>query len=110
MKTAQRNSPSSNVVIDPKTQEKLCGLQITEVAATSAKNAGLVDGEVIKTIDGYPIENMNDLTHSLANKKPNDTVTIITNAHTYNLSLSANTQNPRQAMLGIKVKTLECGK
>jgi hypothetical protein len=110
MKKTQVNSPSVNSVIDPKTKEKLCGLQIVEVTAPSAKNAGLVVGEVIKTIDDYPVGDKNALTHTLANKRPNDIVTVITNANTYNVTLFANPQNPQQALLGIGVKQTECEK
>lgn len=110
MKKTPVTSPSSNTVIDPKTKEKLCGLQITEVTAPSAKNAGLVVGEVIKTVNDYPVRDMNGLTHALANKRPNDTVTVITNVNTYNVTLFANPQNPQQALLGIKVNPTECEK
>ncbi|MFA6081205.1 MAG: hypothetical protein WC741_02245 [Patescibacteria group bacterium] len=98
----------NNQVVSPK--EKLCGLQIMEVTAPSAKNAGLLVGEVIKTIDGFPVDTMDALTHALANKKPNNTVTVITNFNTYNVSLFANPQNPQHALLGIKVKPTECKK
>lgn len=110
MKNIQVNSPSVNSVIDAKTKEKLCGLQIIEVTAPSAKNAGLVAGEVIKTINGYPIGNMKDLNYILANKRPNDIVSVKTNANTYTVTLFANTQNPQQVLLGIKVKPTDCGK
>ena len=91
-------------------QEKSCGLQIVEVAAISAKNAGLTVGEVIKTINDYPVGNMNDLLHALANKRANDAVTVVTNAKTYNVTLFANPQNPQQVLLGIKVKPTACEK
>ena len=110
MKKNQINTSSANFVIDPKTKEKLCGLQIVEVTAPSAKNAGLVVGEVIKTINNSPIGNKDELTHALANKRPNDTVTVITNANTYKVSLFVNPQNPQQVLLGIGVKQTECGK
>jgi PDZ domain len=109
-KNNQANSPSANSVIDPVTKEKLCGLLITDVTAPSAKNAGLSVGEVIKTINDYPIGNKDDLTHALANKRPNDIVTVITNVNTYNVTLFANPQNPQQALLGIGVKLTECEK
>ncbi|MCX6706456.1 MAG: PDZ domain-containing protein [Candidatus Woesebacteria bacterium] len=93
-----------------KTKEKLCGLQIVEVTASSAKNAGLVVGEVIETINGYQVGDMNDLTRALANKRPNDTATVITNTNTYSVILFANPQNPQQVLLGIKLKQTECEK
>jgi len=99
------NSP---VVIDPLTQEKLCGLQILEIIAPSAKDAGLVVGEVIKTVNDNPVDTMESLSHALANKKPNDTVTVITNVNTYNVSLFANPQNSQQVLMGIKVNPTEC--
>jgi S1-C subfamily serine protease len=92
------------------TKENLCGLLIAKVIAPTAKDAGLVAGEVIKTVNGYPVGDMNALTHALADKRPNDTVTVITNANTYNVTLSTSPQNPQQVALGIKVKTIECGK
>jgi len=110
IKNIQVNSPSTNSVIDPKTKEKLCGLQIVKVTAPSAKNAGLLVGEVIKTINNYTIGDKNDLTHALANKRPSDTVTVITNANTYNVTLFANPQNPQQVLMGIGVKQTECEK
>jgi hypothetical protein len=110
VKNKQVNSPSTNSVVDPKTKEKLCGLQIIEVTAPSAKNAGLVVGEVIKTVNGYLVGNKDELTHSLANKKPNDTVKVVTNVNTYNVTLFANPQNPQQTLLGIGVKQTDCGK
>jgi hypothetical protein len=110
IKNIQVNSPSTNSIIDPKTKEKLCGLQIVEVTAPSAKNAGLLAGEVIKTINDYPIGDKNDLTHALANKRPNDTVTVITNTNTYNVTLFANPQNPQQVLMGIGIEQTECEK
>lgn len=104
------NSPSVNSVIDPKTKEKLCGLQIIEVTVPSAKNAGLVVGEVIKTVNDNPVDTMGALTHALANKRPNDVVTVITNANIYKVTLFANPQNPQQVLLGIKVNPTDCGK
>lgn len=104
------NSSSINSVIDPETQEKQCGLQIVEVTALSAKNAGLSVGEVIKTINDYPVGNKDELTYALANKSPNDIVTVTTNINTYNVTLFANPQNPQQVLLGIGVKQTECGK
>lgn len=106
----QVNSPSTNSVIDPKTKEKLCGLQIVAVTAPSAKNAGLVVGEVIKTVNYYPVDTMDALNHALTNKRPNDIVIVITNANTYKVTLFANPQNPQQALLGIKVNPTECDK
>jgi PDZ domain-containing secreted protein len=88
----------------------LCGLQIVEVTAPSTKNAGLSVGEVIKTINDYPVGDKDALTHALANKRPNDTVTVITNAGIYNVTLLANPQNPQQALLGIGVKQTDCAK
>jgi hypothetical protein len=110
IKKYQVNSPSANSVVDPETKKKLCGLQIVAVTAPSAKNAGLRVGEVIKTINDYPIGNKDELTHALANKRPNDNVTIITNANTYTVTLFVNPQNPQQALLGIGVKQTECKK
>lgn len=110
IKNNQANSPSTNSVIDPKTKEKLCGLQIVEVTAPSAKNAGLVVGEVINTVNNYPVDTMDALTHALTNKKANDTVIIITNTSTYNVTLFANPQNPQHVLLGIKVNPTECKK
>jgi Na+-transporting methylmalonyl-CoA/oxaloacetate decarboxylase gamma subunit len=106
------NKPQINppTVIDSNTKEKLCGLQITEVTAPSAKNAGLVVGEVIKTVNDNPVDTMESLNHALTNKKPNDVVAVVTNANTYNVALFANPQNPQQALLGIKVNPTECGK
>jgi len=101
------NSPA---VVDPVTQEKLCGLQITEVTAPSAKDAGLIVGEVIKTVNDNPVDTMESLSHALANKRPNDIVTVITNTNTYNVPLFANPQNPQQILMGIKVNPTECNK
>ena len=107
MKKPLVNSP---VVIDPVTQEKLCGLQILEITAPSAKDAGLVVGEVIKTVNDNPVDTMESLSHALANKRPNEVVTVITNVNTYNVSLFANPQNPQQVLMGIKVNPTECDK
>lgn len=101
---------NSSVVIDTKTKEKLCGLQIIEVTAPSAKNAGLVVGEVIRTVNDNPVDTMDALTHVLANKRPNDVVTVITNVNTYDVPLFANPQNPQQILMGIKVNPTECNK
>lgn len=110
MKNNPTNTPSTNSVIDPKTKEKLCGLQITEVTAASAKNAGLVVGEVIKTVNDYPVDTMDALTHILASKRSNDVVNVVTNGGTYKVTLFANPDNPQQTLLGIKVKPTECQK
>jgi hypothetical protein len=105
VKKPQINSP---VVIDSVTQEKLCGLQILEVTAPSAKNAGLVVGEVIKTVNDNPVDTMESLSRALTNKRPNEVVTVITNVNTYNVTLFANPQNPQQVLMGIKVNPTEC--
>lgn len=110
MKNNSANTPSTNSVIDPKTKEKLCGLQITEVTALSTKKAGLVVGEVIKTVNDDPIRDMNDLAHTLASKRSNDVVTVVTNGGTYKVTLFANPDSPQQTLLGIKVKPTECQK
>lgn len=107
VKKPQINLPT---VIDSNTKEKLCGLQILEVSSSSAKDAGLVVGEVIKTVNDNPVDSMKSLTHALANKRPNDMVTVITNINTYNVSLFANPQNPQQVLMGIKVNPTECNK
>ena len=107
VKKPQINQPT---VIDSKTKEKLCGLQILEVTAPSAKSAGLVVEEVIKTVNDNPVDTMESLSHALANKRPNDTVTVITNVNTYNVTLFANPQNPQQVLMGIKVNPTECDK
>lgn len=101
------NSPT---VINTVTQEKLCGLQIIEVNAPSAKDAGLKVGEVITNVNDIPVDTMESLTHALANKRPNDIVTVITNGSTYNVPLFANPQNPQQILMGIKVNPTECDK
>ena len=110
VKNRQINAPSKSVVIDPNTKEKLCGLQIVEATAPSSKNAGLLVGEVIKTIDDFSVNDMGDLTHALVNKRANDTVVVVTNVNTYNVPLFANPQNPQQVLMGIKLKLIECGK
>ncbi|MCX6816615.1 MAG: hypothetical protein NTZ93_02040 [Candidatus Beckwithbacteria bacterium] len=56
------------------------------------------------------VGNKDELTHALANQKPNDTVTVITNANTYHVALFANPQNPQQVLLGIGVKQTACEK
>ena len=107
VKKPQINSPT---VIDPNTKEKLCGLQILEITAPSAKSAGLVVGEVINIVNDNPVDTMESLSHALTNKKPNDVVTVITNINTYNVPLFANPQNPQQVMMGIKVNPTECNR
>lgn len=107
VKKPQINPPT---VVNPKTRQKLCGLKILEITAPSAKNAGLVVGEVIKTVNDNPVDTMDALTHALANKRPNDTLTVITNINTYNVPLFANPQNPQQVLMGIKVDPIECKK
>jgi hypothetical protein len=107
VKKPQINSPT---VIDSKTKEELCGLQITEVTAPSAESAGLVVGEVIETVNGFPVDTMSALSHVLTSKRPNDIVTVITNVNTYQVALFANPQNPQQVLMGIKVNPTECNK
>ena len=88
----------------------MCGILITEVDALAAKTAGLIVGEVIKTVNDYPVDTMDALTLALVNKRSDDIVIVVTNANTYNVALTAKPQDPRRALLGIKVKILECGK
>jgi len=109
-KIVKKPQINPSTVIDSNTKEKLCGLQILEVTAPSAKNAGLVVGEVIKTVNDNPVDTIESLSHALANKRPNDVVTVITNANTYNVSLFANPQNSQQVLMGIKVNPTECNK
>ena len=101
---------SPPTVIDPNTKEKLCGLQITEVVALSAKDAGLAVGEVIKTVNDNSVDTMESLNHALADKRPNEVVTVVTNTNTYNVPLFANPQNPQQVLMGIKVNPTECNR
>jgi len=109
-KIVKKPQINPSTVINSNTKEKLCGLQILEVTAPSAKNAGLVVGEVIKTVNDNPVDTMESLSHALTNKRPNDVVTVITNANTYNVPLFANPQNSQQVLMGIKVNPTECNK
>jgi len=110
LKNNQANSLSTNSITEFKTSEKLCGLQILEVTASSAKNAGLVAGEVVTTVNDYPVDTIDALNHALANKRSNDVVAVITNVNVYKVTLFSNPQNPQQVLLGILVKPTECRK
>jgi|GEM_PF-6558426 len=91
------------------THEQLCGLQILEVTAPSAIQAGLVVGEVITAVNNSPIDTMESLRRALTHSKTDDTVTVVTNTTTHNVPVFANPQNPQQVLLGIKVNPTECG-
>lgn len=88
-----------------------CGIEITGFAENSlAKDVGIGIGETIINVNNQKIDTTDSFTHAMADKKPGDYVSLITNLKKYNVQTIANPNNPISAFLGIQIKQKYCKK
>ena len=86
-----------------------CGIEIMGFAENSpAKDAGMIAGEVIVSIDNNKIDTIDSFTRALANKRPGDYISITTNIGSYKFKTIENPTNPASAFMGIKVNQKYC--
>ncbi|MDP7323658.1 MAG: site-2 protease family protein [Candidatus Woesearchaeota archaeon] len=68
-----------------------------------ALEAGLEQGKLITEINGQEILNVNDFITGLADKKPQDIITLTTNESSYDITLSPHPNNASNAFLGVSI-------
>lgn len=87
---------------------KPCGLEIIGFNDDSpAKDSGMSVGEIITMADNRQIDTLDSLFIVFADKKPRDSVSITTNANTYNIILEEN-PDTHMPVTGIKIKEKYC--
>ncbi len=69
-----------------------------------AKEAGIEENELIKSIDNTKITSLVNFSNILKTKKPGDTITLETNKSTYNITLAENPENKSRSYLGVYVQ------
>jgi len=81
------------------------GIEIVNIIKESAaEKAGLSPGEIIVKIDNTTIKNLKDFENTLNLKKPNESIILLTNKKTYNITLGQNPNNKSKVFLGVNVK------
>jgi len=68
-----------------------------------ASNAGINEGEIIKSMNDHEIATINDFFNYMENTAPGDTVLIVTNKGEYNVTLAENPENLMKGYLGLSV-------
>ncbi len=80
------------------------GIIITEtMEGLPAAQAGVSENELIISIDGKEIENIETFQGILDQKSPGDTISLKTNVSTYQITLSENPNDKNKAYLGVYV-------
>jgi len=69
-----------------------------------AKQAGIEENEIIKSIDNTKITSLANFSNILKTKKPGDTIILETNSSTYNITLAENPENKSRSYLGVYVQ------
>lgn len=78
------------------------GVRITSIEPDSpAAIAGLHEGERITAIDSITVTYLENLSKTLATKKPGDTIQLATNESVYSVALTASPKNASKAYLGV---------
>ncbi len=67
------------------------------------RESGLTPGEVITQMDGVPVARVKDFSAVLENKKPGETVRVVTNRTGYDIALGAHPTNASAPYLGVFV-------
>ena len=81
------------------------GVLITGVMESMpAHQAGIEGNEKILTIDNINIENSKNFSKILKDKRPGDTIILITNRSTYNITLAENPEDKNKAYVGVYIK------
>lgn len=69
-----------------------------------AKQAGILENDIITSIDNTKITYITNFSNILKTKKPGDTILLETNSSTYNITLAENPENKSNAYLGVYVQ------
>jgi len=69
-----------------------------------AKDAGIAEGEIVKSIDGRDIKTLDDFSGILDNKKPGTEITLKTDASSYDILLAKNPKDETKSYLGVYVR------
>jgi len=68
-----------------------------------AANAGIKDGEIIKSMNGQEIATTIDFFNYMENTAPEDQIVIVTDKGRYDVILTENPENPNKGYLGLSV-------
>ncbi len=80
------------------------GVEVTSIIdGFPASNSGLTEGEVIKAINNYSVNNLTTFINVINKFKPGDNITIITNNATHLTTLTNNPKNNSLPYLGVYV-------
>lgn len=76
---------------------------IIEEGSYPVQTSGMTKGEVITEMGGAPIVSVKDFSGVLADKKPGDTLHVVTNRTAYDIALGANPTNASAPYMGVFV-------
>jgi len=84
------------------------GVQITgfvkqDNATFPAEFAGISEGEMVTAVDGIPVMTVENFTKALGEKKPGDTIAVVTNVSTYAVTLARNPADKEKPYMGVFV-------
>ena len=87
---------------------KPCGAEITGFAEESAaRDSGMSVGEDIVSMDGYPVDTVENLKHILGGKNPGDYVTVKTDKKEYRIAVQGN-QDKSAKVIGVIISQKYC--
>lgn len=85
-----------------------CGVEITGFAGVSAaRDAGMSEGEVIVSADGYPADTVDALKHVLGGKRAGDHVTVRTDRKEYRVVVQ-DSPDMSAGVIGVSLKQRYC--
>lgn len=97
-------APVSNEANQP-----VCGLQINDFTdGSKAEAAGIKLGENILSLNGAPINSIQDIFTELENKKPGDKVSLETDQGIKTVELVPSPSDPNKSALGVKLISNPC--
>jgi membrane-associated protease RseP (regulator of RpoE activity) len=100
--------PKDNQPSIEKQQTVSCGQLVVSISEYSkAKNAGLMVGDIVTSVDGLKITNINDLIENSRKKRPGDITNLETNRGMFKVELVSDPNND-SPVLGIKFKDVIC--
>jgi len=86
---------------------ELTGIQIAGVYPNyPAENAGIMTGEIIRSIDGKTVINLTMFSELLKEYNPSDTIILTTDNNTYSITLAKNPNNELMPYIGVSLKQL----
>ncbi len=79
------------------------GFLDSENYPSSAKLAGLSDGEIIESIDGYDVTYIENLSTVMSDKHPGEIISLETNKQHYEFELGQNPKNESLPFMGVSI-------